>query len=83
MKAGVARIREVMLPVVKPMVLVQSRTAFEHPEFIFEVKWDGFRALAHRARRTVQVRLRALSFARLVSTAFSRASRRTGVRNAG
>jgi bifunctional non-homologous end joining protein LigD len=28
------------------MPLLMRRSPFDHPDFIFEVKWDGFRALA-------------------------------------
>ncbi len=30
----------------KPMPLGRSRGPFSHPDWIFEIKWDGFRALA-------------------------------------
>ena len=36
-----------MLPVVPPMPLVSVREPFDHPEWFFEIKWDGFRALAY------------------------------------
>jgi bifunctional non-homologous end joining protein LigD len=30
----------------QPMPLLKRRLPFDNPDFIFEVKWDGFRALA-------------------------------------
>jgi bifunctional non-homologous end joining protein LigD len=35
-----------MLPQFTPMPLGRSRAPFSHPDWIFELKWDGFRALA-------------------------------------
>ncbi len=34
------------LPKVKPMPLVERSEPFNHPEWIYEIKYDGFRALA-------------------------------------
>ena len=34
-------------PRFKPMPLEQVRHAFDHPEWLFELKYDGFRALAY------------------------------------
>jgi ATP-dependent DNA ligase len=31
----------------RPMPLVRIPAAFDHPEWLFELKHDGFRALAH------------------------------------
>ena len=31
----------------QPMPLGRARAPFSHPDWIFEVKWDGFRALVH------------------------------------
>jgi bifunctional non-homologous end joining protein LigD len=36
-----------MAAVVQPMRLLRIPEAFDHPDFIFEPKIDGFRALAH------------------------------------
>ena len=36
-----------MLPKMTPMRLTQQATPFDHPEWLFEVKFDGFRALAY------------------------------------
>jgi ATP-dependent DNA ligase len=35
------------LPQIRPMVLARAKAAFDHPEWIFEPKLDGFRALAY------------------------------------
>jgi len=35
-----------VFPLVKPMPLVAVREPFSDPEWFYEVKWDGFRALA-------------------------------------
>lgn len=36
-----------MLPELTPMRLMRQREAFDHPDWLFEVKFDGFRALAY------------------------------------
>ena len=36
-----------VLPQFQPMPLGRSRDPFSHPEWLFEVKWDGFRSLAY------------------------------------
>src|SRR4051794_8159843 len=36
-----------MVPSVQPMPLVSVRDPFDHPDWVYEVKWDGFRALAY------------------------------------
>ncbi len=36
-----------MLPNMTPMRLTQQAKPFDHPEWVFEVKFDGFRALAY------------------------------------
>src|SRR5215475_4352963 len=35
------------LPVFWPAPLERARTPFSHPDWLFEIKWDGFRALAY------------------------------------
>jgi ATP-dependent DNA ligase len=35
-----------MPPQFQPMPLLKRRLRFDDPDFIFEIKWDGFRALA-------------------------------------
>jgi bifunctional non-homologous end joining protein LigD len=39
--------QRVMVPLCRPMRLLRIPDPFDHPEFIFEPKLDGFRALAH------------------------------------
>src|SRR4051794_16867245 len=34
-------------PAIQPMTLGRVREPFDHPEWVFEVKYDGFRALAY------------------------------------
>jgi ATP-dependent DNA ligase len=36
-----------MFPGVRPMPLLRVADAFDHPDWRFELKHDGFRALAH------------------------------------
>ena len=36
-----------MLPHLTPMRLMRQKKAFDHPDWLFEVKFDGFRALAY------------------------------------
>jgi bifunctional non-homologous end joining protein LigD len=38
---------EHVLPIIRPMPLVRIPEPFDHPEWLFELKLDGFRALAH------------------------------------
>ena len=35
------------LPYMQPMVLVEAKAAFDDPDFVFEAKLDGFRAVAY------------------------------------
>ncbi|TDI93045.1 MAG: hypothetical protein E2O75_02310 [Chloroflexi bacterium] len=35
------------LPNVTPMELVRQKTPFDHPDWLFEIKYDGFRSLAY------------------------------------
>ena len=35
------------LPQFQPMTLARTREAFDHADFVFELKYDGFRALAY------------------------------------
>jgi bifunctional non-homologous end joining protein LigD len=37
----------VSLPIFHPLLLILRPEPFSHPEWIFEVKYDGFRALAY------------------------------------
>ncbi len=36
----------VPVPPLQPLPLTRARSLFSHPDWIFELKWDGFRALA-------------------------------------
>ena len=35
------------LPQFQPMTLARTKEAFDHADFVFELKYDGFRALAY------------------------------------
>jgi bifunctional non-homologous end joining protein LigD len=35
------------LPQFQPMTLGRAREPFSDPEWLYEIKWDGFRSLAH------------------------------------
>jgi ATP-dependent DNA ligase len=45
----------VPLPQFQPMPLGRIRDPFSHPEWIFEIKWDGFRALLHSDKHGVRL----------------------------
>ncbi len=36
-----------LLPQFQPVTLSRAPEPFSHPDWIFEIKWDGFRAVAH------------------------------------
>src|SRR5437763_5149167 len=38
-------LKTVPLPVFQPLLLSRARAPFSHPDWLFEIKWDGFRAL--------------------------------------
>ena len=42
-------------PKFNPMPLARLPEPFDHPDFIFEVKYDGFRALAHLENGAVRL----------------------------
>src|SRR5918911_284596 len=44
-----------MPPQFTPMQLGRSRGPFSHPDWVFEIKWDGFRALAYSDRDGVRL----------------------------
>ena len=44
-----------MSPQFQPMPLRRRKSAFNHSDFIFEIKWDGFRALAVIEHGTTQL----------------------------
>jgi bifunctional non-homologous end joining protein LigD len=35
------------LAMLQPITLGRAPVPFSHPDWLFEIKWDGFRALAH------------------------------------
>lgn len=37
----------VPIPIFQPLPLSRARAPFSHPDWLFEIKWDGFRALLH------------------------------------
>src|SRR5690349_20492726 len=37
----------VPLPIFQPLPLTRARAPFSHVEWLFEIKWDGFRALLY------------------------------------
>jgi bifunctional non-homologous end joining protein LigD len=37
----------VSLPIFQPLPLSRARAPFSHPNWLFEIKWDGFRALLY------------------------------------
>lgn len=45
--ADLAILALMSLPVVWPAPLERVPAAFSHPDWLFEIKWDGFRALAY------------------------------------
>jgi bifunctional non-homologous end joining protein LigD len=40
---------------IKPMLATRVKEPFDHPDWIFEVKWDGFRAIAEIAEGAVSI----------------------------
>ena len=44
------------LPEVEPILLTPRRDPFDHPDWIFEPKYDGFRALLYVSRRACYMR---------------------------
>lgn len=40
----------VMETQLSPMLLKTHEEIFDHPDYIFEIKWDGFRCLAHKEK---------------------------------
>jgi hypothetical protein len=35
------------LPIIGPMILTRIAAPFDHPDFLFKLKHDGFRSLAY------------------------------------
>ena len=46
-----------VLPQFQPMPLLKRRSAFDDPSWIFELKYDGFRALAIIDRGRIEIDL--------------------------
>jgi len=40
---------------IMPMLAVRAEKAFNHPDWIFEIKWDGYRAIAEVQRGSVRL----------------------------
>ena len=45
----------VLPPIIQPMPLVRQREPFSHPDWLFEIKHDGFRALAYVENGTARL----------------------------
>jgi len=45
----------VPLPLVQPLTLGRKSEPFSHPDWIFEIKWDGFRALLYSGQEGVRL----------------------------
>src|SRR5512139_3293263 len=43
------------MPVITPLPLERAAEPFDHAEWLFEAKYDGFRALAYVSRGTVKL----------------------------
>ncbi len=71
------------LPTFTPLPLQRRRDPFDHPDWLFELKLDGFRALAYVERGTCRLVSRnGNTFKRFVSLAGEIAAAFKGVRNA-
>ena len=44
-----------MLPYLQPLALTRARAPFSHHDWIFEVKWDGFRSLLYSEDNSVRL----------------------------
>lgn len=49
--------QSILLPMIKPMLAVKSEP-FDSPDFLFEIKWDGYRALAYLDSGSTELRSR-------------------------
>jgi ATP-dependent DNA ligase len=45
----------VPLPYFQPLPLSRARAPFSHPDWLFEIKWDGFRALLYSDNNGVRL----------------------------
>jgi ATP-dependent DNA ligase len=53
--AGFILMNEMPLPHFQPMPLARLSEPFSHPDWIFEIKWDGFRSLLYSSRDGVRL----------------------------
>ena len=61
--AGGDRVAKAMPSKVKPMLATAVTKPFDHPDWLFELKWDGYRAIAEVTKNKVQLySRRGLSF---------------------
>ena len=56
-----------MLPKIRPMRLRQVEKPFDHPDYIFELKHDGFRAVAYLQNDECKILSRNLNDLRFAS----------------
>jgi hypothetical protein len=61
-----------MLPALTPMRLLRIPEPFDHPDFVFEPKIDGFRAVGPRARASVRARLAQRTRVQILASALRR-----------
>ena len=45
----------VLLPIFQPLPLTRARAPFTHPDWLFEVKWDGFRSLLYSDKEGIRL----------------------------
>lgn len=50
-----AILKQVPVPTITPRPLTRHPEPFAHPDWLFEIKWDGFRALAYVERDTASL----------------------------
>jgi len=50
-----AKLVQLPIPKIIPMPLAERPQPFDHPDWLFELKYDGFRALAYLERGTVRL----------------------------
>jgi bifunctional non-homologous end joining protein LigD len=46
---------EMVLPKISPIIPVLAREPFDHPEWVFELKYDGFRSLAYIEQSSIKL----------------------------
>jgi bifunctional non-homologous end joining protein LigD len=50
------RVRRTLLPLVEPILLTPRREPFDHPDWLFEPKYDGYRGLLYVTRQDCHFR---------------------------